>query len=263
MRRAPALLLLLLAVRPAAAAPLLAEYSVHAAGLHVMEIEALLDLDDAEYLVRTHIRTTGLVGLFSHGDQVTEARGTWQGVRPVPDSYRVSGTWRGSPRQVVMDYLAGMPMLRALVPPNNGEREAVPAQLQRDTVDALSALAWLSRTVAATGRCDALAPVFDGRRRADYASRTIGVEALPQQAGYAGQALRCALETRLIAGRLSDQDPMEAERPQPATAWLARVPSAPLPIPVRIELPSRWFGTIRAELVHLGIPGQQAVEKRG
>ena len=154
-------------------------------------------------------------------------------------------------RAVAIDYgPGGMPVLLALQPPIEVGREAVPPALQRGTIDALSALAKLTRTVAETGRCDAEAATFDGRRRADYTVRTAGLDRLPAAGarGFAGEALRCAFESRLVAGRSADQDPTVASRLQAATAWIARTGPGGEPLPVRIELASRWFGTIRVQL---------------
>lgn len=245
----------LTAASPAAAEAVIARYDVHAAGLTVMKVEALFDLDSpgGGYALRTRIRLTGMLGLFSSGDQVTRVEGRWQGLDPQPQRYRVEGTWRGGRREVAMDYgPGGMPVLLALVPPNDPDREVVPPEMQRGTMDSLSALAKLTRVVARTGRCDAGAETYDGRRRASYTVRTEGLDMLPPHDGFGGgQAVRCAFESRLVAGRRADEDPEHARRPQPATAWLAPVPGADIPLPVRIEMPSRWFGTIRVMLTGL------------
>jgi hypothetical protein len=250
---------------PARAEPMLARYEVRAAGMQVMDVEALFDLDGPRYRVRTRIRTTGVVGVFSASDQVTSSEGAWRGADPVPARYRVEGTWRGGKRAVVMDWPSpDQPVLSLLEPPNEADREPVPEALRRNTVDALSALAKLTRTVALTGRCDAAAAVYDGRRRADYTVQTEGLQVLPPEGGFGGEALRCAFESRLLAGRRGDQDAEAARKPQPATAWLGR----PLPdrhaIPVRIEMPSRWFGTIRVVLAEVRpVPsGQEVAQQR-
>jgi hypothetical protein len=240
-----------LALLPAAARaePLLAHYEVHAAGMTVMKVEALIDLDGPRYLIRTRIQMNGMAGFFARGDQVTSTEGAWRGTEPAPDRYRASGTWRGDRRMVAIDYTpAGIPVIQALEPPNT-EREPVPASLRANTVDALSALAKLTRVVARTGRCDTGAQVYDGRRRVDYAVRTAGQGVLPAEGGFGGPALKCVLESRLLAGRLGDQDAEQAHRPQTADVWLGQPLPGRGPLPVRVELPSRWFGTIRAVLV--------------
>jgi len=250
----------------AAADPVLARYEVYAAGFTAMRVEALFELEGPRYLVRTRIRMSGMIGALASGDQVTEAAGRWNGVDPQPERYRVSGAWRGSPRVVEIDWAAnGEPRVGALVPGNAGEREEVPEALRQGTMDSLSALAKLTRVVAETGRCDTEAAVYDGRRRADYSVRSASIDLLPREGGFAGEALRCAFESRVLAGFRGDQDPEEARKPQPATAWLARPVAGLGPVPVRIELPSRWFGTIRVVLVGVerATPSaQQVTEQR-
>jgi hypothetical protein len=258
---------LLLALAPAGAwsEPLLARYEVRFAGLHVMDVEALLDLDGPRYRVTTRTRTTGLASFFSRSDQMTIAEGAWRGMEPVPARYRLEGMWRGDRREVAMDWVApGQPVLRRLEPSEEPEREPVPEAMRRGTVDTLSALAKLTRTVALTGRCEGAAAVYDGRRRTDVTAWTEGVERLPPEGAFGGEALRCGFESRLLAGARLDRDPEEARRPQPATAWLGRpLPSRPA-IPVRIEVPTRWFGAVRVRLTAVDrLPsGQEVAQSR-
>ncbi|RYI98970.1 MAG: DUF3108 domain-containing protein [Acetobacteraceae bacterium] len=242
---------------PAGAAPLVARYEVTAGGLTIMQFDASFDLDGPRYAIRIQSRMRGMAGWFASGEQVTSAEGRWEGNHPIPGRYRQEGTWRGKRRVVAIDYTpAGMPQLRAIEPPNDGEREAVPAALQQDTMDGLSALAKLVRSVARTGRCDTTAAVFDGRRRSNYSVRTVSQDILPASGGYAGPALRCAFESRILAGFLLSQDrEAEAKIPHPATAWLGEPWPGAGPVPVLIELPTRWFGAVRAVLVSVGPDG--------
>jgi hypothetical protein len=196
------------------------------------------------------VEITGLAGVFASGDQITASEGFWQAGEAVPTHYRVSGTWRGGVRRVVIDWLTGgRPTVAALVPPTDAGQEAVSEDLRAHTMDALSALAKLVRRVAETGGCDLTAAVFDGRRRADYTAHSEGVDRLPPDEPVGGEALRCGFESRLIAGRRGDQDPDQARQPQPGRVWMAQVRAGVPPLPVRVEMPSRWFGTIRLLLV--------------
>lgn len=270
--RLPTLLLLILpglalGLAPASAETLLARYEVQAGGLTVLRVDAVFDLDGPAYRVRTRSRTAGIAGWLASSDQTASAEGVWRSAEPLPGRYRSDGAWRDGRRQVAIDYprggpAAGLPLLRALEPPNEADREAVPQALTRDTVDALSALAKLLRAVAATGRCETAAAVYDGRRRVDWTARTEGLDLLPREGGFGGEALRCAVEGRLLAGRHADQDPTEARQPLPATAWLATVAPARRPLPVRIELPSRWFGSVRVVLREV-LAGAAAVASGG
>lgn len=244
--------------------PFLARYEIRAAGLPMMQVEAVIDLDGSHYRVSTRIRSTGVANLLSRSDQMTTVEGAWRGAEPVPAQYRMDGLWRGGQRAVSMDWRPpGQPVLSRLEP-EEPEREPVPETLRRGTVDTLSAMAKLVRTLAVTGRCEGGAAVYDGRRRADIRAWTEGPDRLPGDVPHAGEVLRCGFESRLLAGGRRDRDLEEARKPQLSTAWLGR-PQPGLPaIPLRIDLPGRWFGGLRVTLLSVErLPsGQEMAQHR-
>lgn len=244
--------------------PFVARYDIRAAGLPMMQVEALIDIDGPRYRVSTRMRSAGLGNVFSRSDQVTTVEGAWRGADPVPVQYRMDGLFRGGHRAVAMDWAPpGQPVVSRLEP-EEPDREPVPEGLRRNTVDTLSAMAKLVRAVARTGRCDGTAAVYDGRRRADLRAWTEGPDRLPGNAPHAGEVLRCGFESRLLAGARLDRDLEEARKPQLSTAWFGR-PRPDLPaIPLRIELPGRWFGGLRVTLVSVDtLPsGQEMAQHR-
>lgn len=252
---AAALALLSLPVPQAvSAAPLEAEYAIVAGGLTVMEVEALMDLGPRAYRLHTVLRTRGLASLFGRGEQVTLAEGRFRGTEPLPWSFRTEGVWRGVLRRIELGYAGTEPVLRALQPPEVGEREPVPPELRRGTVDALTALVKLSRTVAETGRCDGSVAVYDGRRRFEAAMRTEGRDLLPRWRGaWAGEALRCSFEWRQVAGFWHDLPPAERGRSHAGVAWIARPEHGGPPLPVRAELSNRWLGAIQLYLLGVAV----------
>jgi hypothetical protein len=251
MRCAPALALSFALPAAALAEPVRASYEVTARGLTVMRIEALFDLADPQrYRVETRLRVGGIATAFISGEQVSRVEGGWSQNMPRPLRYSTDGLWRGQPRHILLDYVRGAPVVRRLEPPNDAEREPVPPELAQGTVDTLSALALLARTVRETGRCEARAATYDGRRRTDFDARTLGRDRLALGATWSGEALRCGFEGRQVAGFMRDQ-PAEWRQPQAGEAWLASLRPGTPPVPVRVELASRWFGTVRASLVAL------------
>jgi hypothetical protein len=248
MRSAPLLLLLSLTA-PATAAPVRATYEVFVAGMVVLQVEATFDLRADGYAVETRLATRGMAAAFVTGSQTSRADGRWEGLAARPRQFTSDGVWRGRERRVALEWQANAPRLLALIPPNEEERDAVPESLQGGTVDSLSALAVLARQVQANGRCEASAAVFDGRRLSDYAARTERRDAIaPWRNGWAGEALRCTFEAKQVAGFRRDQRPEQAP-PSTGTAWMAApYPGAP-PIPVRVEIPNRWFGPATAVLL--------------
>lgn len=250
--RATFLVLLLLAAAPVAAQPLRATYEVYAAGMTVLQVEAEIEVTPGGYRLATALRTRGIVAAFAPGEQATRVSGAWQGLRAQPAAYRSEGVWRGTARRTVLGWEGTDPRAVELLPADLAEHEPVPPELQRGTMDSLSALAVLSRAVQQTGRCEGEVAVFDGRRRATYAATTQGPERVaPWRGAWHGEALRCRFEGRVIAGFRRDVPRERAAAPQIGSVWIASpYPGAP-PIPVRVETVNRWVGTATAVLLRV------------
>jgi hypothetical protein len=234
----------------ASAQPVRAVYEVYAAGMTVVQMEAVFDLSPTGYRIETRFRTQGIAAGFVPGEQASRVSGEWSSGRPRPVLYHSEGTWRGQARRITLGWESGNPVVRTLDPPDAEDREPVPMEARLGTIDALSAMALLSRSVATNGGCDGQAPVFDGRRRSDFASRT-GVQEVirPWRGAWHGSALRCNFEGRQVAGFLRDQSRERAAAPQRGTAWIAAPYAGAPPIPVRIEMINRWVGTATAVLL--------------
>ncbi len=275
MRMTAALVLALLLARPAVAseparpaAPLNTtvslSYSTYVAGMTVFTADADVEITPRGYRVDLASRTAGAYGALFHGETHSVAQGRWAGTLVAPARYAIAGHWRGKQRLTLMDYAAGQPTVLRLEPPNEAEREAVPAALQRETVDTISAAALLVRRATQTGRCEGEARTFDGRRLIEVAVHTAGWETVPQdhRSAYAGPALRCDFNGRLLAGFMLDSDRGTAARPQTGTAWLARLsPDGPL-LPVRLRFDMRWLGGATMVLTGASANGPPLVQTR-
>jgi len=234
------------------------DYAVYAAGLNTARLHVALAFAPASYRLRLGYRTAGLFGVFFHAESSTLAEGAWQGGGAAPRHFAATGRFQGVDRQTVIDYAGGQPIVRTLLPPNDGEREAVPSALRQNTIDTLSAMALLLRDVQASGGCEAHAVTFDGRRLIDVTAHTAGVEVLPRsgRSAFFGPALRCDFEGRQLAGFRRADDQAELRRPKHGSAWLAQVlPGAP-PIPIRLSFETRWFGmaTLYLTATRAGMP---------
>jgi len=235
----------LLLAGPAAAEPWHASYLFTVAGVTVMEAQVNLDVSGpgGSYVIETRARARGLATLFFRGEQVSHSEGVWRGATPVPRLHRSSGNWRGSPRRTVVEYgPGGTPRTVLLEPLQDLERTPVPPEALPGTLDALSAMLRLSRQVRETGRCEAQARIFDGRRLTQI---DVATEPVRQPEG--GGQPSCVIESRILAG-------IPVERPEDARPMRSVVhfgnplaPGAPL-LPVRLELASRWWGTIQVVL---------------
>ncbi len=235
----------------ARAMPVEATYTVSQSGLPVLDVHLALHLTEASYRLESVSRARGFARLFLPSEQRAEVRGSLAGGEVRPLRYVAEGNWRSGARRTVMDYLGGRPRLAVLEPPEGPDRIPVPPDQMAGTMDSLSALVRLSLDAAATGRCDTAGSVFDGRRRLEWSSRTLGVGTAPI-AGVSGQALRCRLESRLVAGFRRGDDPAEVGKPREAEAWIAVLGPGLPPMPVRVEFPSTFLGAMRLDLVRAG-----------
>ena len=235
-------LLLLLSTLPGWAIE--AHYEAYAAGLNVVDMDADFDVRPDQYRVKLDVRTVGGLRLFLSSHIVSQVQGRFAGNHVSPERFFSSGTLRGANRVTQIDYAAGQPIVRQLQPANETEREAVPADRQRDTVDTLSAMAELVHQVNTTGRCDGRVTTFDGRRLSVLEARTSGEQPLEPtgRSSFAGMTLRCEFVGRQLAGFMLDEDRAELAKPQMGTAWFASVSAGGPKIPVRIAFRTRWFG---------------------
>jgi hypothetical protein len=216
-------------------------------------------IDDRGYVVQAETRSSGVASLFSSFRQEVQAEGRWFGHAVQPLRFSSTGEWNGRQRRVEIGYRGAEPELRLLDPPYTEERLPVPQEQRRGAMDVIAALASMVRIAGATGRCDGAVAVFDGRRRFDWSSRTEAPAGFALAGGQGhGPQLRCAFTTRLVAGFRHGDDPAVAGRPRSGIATLAVLRPGMPPLPVRIEMGSGFFGTLRAELVRIEASDQQA-----
>jgi len=169
-----------------------ASYDTYAAGMHVAQVEAGLSFGPSTYQMNLGFQTIGMAGFFFGGRQFDFVNGSWHGMQAKPSRFVEKGSWRGIERQAQIEYQDSKPIIRQLVPPNDVEREPVPAGLQANTVDTLSALAELIRVVDATGRCETSVRTYDGRRVLEIDAHTAGEEVLQPRAARVSLERRCA-----------------------------------------------------------------------
>jgi Protein of unknown function (DUF3108) len=248
MRGVIATLLGMFALAPSAAPAQVAQlqlaYNIYAGGIEVMQMSASFGLGPWNYQIDLDYHTTGLVGLLYRGQQSNSVRGVWEDGQAAPLKVFGDGVWRGQRYRTLIDYVHGLPQIKDLRPSQGTEREPVPPERQRNTVDTLSALVQLIRKVDRSGSCETVVHTYDGRRLLEIVAHTGGLETLEPtgRSIFSGPALRCDFEGRVLAGFLLGRDDTEHRTPLHGSTWLAQIrPGAPL-LPVRIGFQTRWFG---------------------
>jgi len=223
-----------------------ASYSAYIAGLHVADMEADIGIGPNSYQVSVAYHTTGITGIFVHGNQSYAVTGSWAGMSPQPSEFVSQGQWRGEQRVVRIDYQQGSPVIRELEPTVDVPREPIPAALQQNTIDTVSALAQLVRKVERTGTCSGSVRTFDGRRVATVQAMTGAQETLAptSRSSFSGDALRCDFTAQQTAGFKVDDDPNTEHKPLHGSAWLAALSNNGPPLPVRLSFETRGLGSV-------------------
>jgi hypothetical protein len=228
-------------------------YDGFAHGLLVLKMRARLTLTPTAYDGELSFHTAGMVGWMIHDVDDSHVVGRFAASEPgaAPDVAQPSrlddvGNLRGTDRVTRMSYRGGTPVIEELAPPVALERKPVPPEVTPNTIDNLSALAMLVRHVAATGRCDGRATLFDGRRLTTLAVRTAGTQELTKtgRSIFAGQALRCDVDGNQLYGFKNNESEAEQRRTKHGNAWLATLlPHAP-PVPVRVVFTNKDLGEV-------------------
>lgn len=221
-------------------------YAGYAKGFNAFNLDADWAIGSADYKVHTVFRTAGALGAIYQAENDTTSEGRFVADRAQPRRFYSWGHARGRQRVTLIDYPAGDPVVRQLLPPSEEEREPVPEGVQARTVDTLSVMALLLRRIATTGRCDGRAATFDGRRASDISARTGAQETLEasSRSPFNGAALRCDFEGRQTGGFMKNEDQEVLRRSQRGTAWFARVGPGEAWVPIRVQFDTRMVGAV-------------------
>jgi len=242
------------AVRAAEETAFRLDFEAYLGGFRILSAASQGRYGAEDYAIEVGARTRGVVAWFGNWVGRGVSRGTAAADGLHPAGFRADTTWRGEPRFVELTYGADRSVaVRADPPPEQDNRDPVPEQETVDTMDALSAVVSLIRSVNAAGRCAGTVRVYDGRRRFDMRLGDDGRETL-EKTGYgmfAGEALKCRVAMRRIGGFWKNVE--HPEDGKPSFLWMARLdPGGPyLPVRIAAETP---LGTLVMHLTGTGKP---------
>lgn len=240
--------LALLLSSPAAAepTPLAARYEAFVAGFPVVSFAFRLDETGKTYALGGEVKTLGLLRLFYRLDLDTDSAGTIRADTVKPSFHEQRLRLRSGDRMARLDYPGDGTVKASLVPPVDAGRPKPTPEETLHTLDPLSAILAIGRTVAGAGRCAGRFPVYDGRRRYDLVLADDGTGEVAQSAGYgyAGSVRRCSVAAVKIAGFSWDQD--YSPHTTRGQVWFATPRPGDPALPVRIEFGSGWgFVSVR------------------
>ncbi len=229
-------------------------YKVYFGGFAAASLEIDRERTANDYRITTKLRTLGVIDQLFPWTLRSYSRGRLAGAEPRPAAAGQNSDWRGRVRRVDIRYADGRPIVERLAPAAEpDDRTPVADDDLRGTVDLAGAILALSLDAEEGRECARLVPVFDGRRRYDLIAERIGVETIRRfgRPGLEPRALKCRVSMVRHAGfrRIGRRGGSDAKR-RSATVWLAPTGAGMPPLPMRVEIDTRW-GLIIAHLMRV------------
>jgi len=178
-------------------------YLVSWGHLTVAEAEVSYSQSESRYHLIGDGRTRGILDFFVSWTGRAETEGLLREDGRRPLVHRHQGTWNENARRTRVDWdSAAAPRTEAEPPPDPEQVTPVPAASTRGTSDPFTVVLSVLDRLAASGRCEAEARIWDGRRRYDISVTHLGEETLTADRpwAYRGVATRCALDFERIGG---------------------------------------------------------------
>jgi hypothetical protein len=241
---------------PAQSAAVTLRYEVSWSLIPLLEIESRSRVAPSDYAMDVEMETVGIVDLLFSWRANQATRGAMTSAQVSPRSFKSASEFRGRRQDIDLGYgPQGLDRERiegSTVDPS--EREEVPAELRRDTVDPLSAVVQVSRRLVAGGSCAGTARIFDGVRRYDLNYEDLGERELEDGEKFTGRARLCRATMVPIGGfwRPRDREPDSLHHID--AYWAAPWPGAD-PVPVKLAVEGSR-GTLDVRLVE-AVPGHR------
>jgi len=236
--------------------------TLYAGGVTLGKVDMDATLRGDQYHVVSNLQTSGIVNAFWQAEiqAISNGRIVGGGLKPeLYDSFDTNHA--GKKQQVSLTYDAGgTPKLYAS-PKFASTGYDVKPELEKDTVDPLSAVVLITTGAAASASdpCAVTAPVFDGRRRYNIEIRKVGDAVKKMDNGlYNGHVAVCEITYKQLAG-FKPKILKENEKFPKITAWIATFPSSvagrSYVVPLRV-FANTPYGVVAAVATSLKVDGQ-------
>lgn len=231
-------------------------YLVSWGHLTVAEAEVSYSQSESRYHLIGDGRTRGILDFFVSWTGRAETEGLLREDGRRPLVHRHQGTWNENTRRTQVDWDGvAAPRTEAEPPPDPEQVTPVPPASTRGTSDPFTVVLSVLDRLAASGRCEAEARIWDGRRRYDISVTHLGEETLAADRpwAYEGVATRCALDFERIGGFWREKPGLrdaDEEAPYRRTIWAAEIAPGQWAL-VRAEVETR-YGAVVGRLLSEG-----------
>jgi len=218
-------------------------YDIFVGGFHSGQIDLSVKFEENNYELFAITKSAGLIDYLVGFRSYAQTRGKKDNEKLSPISHHVNNLWTGDIRFVRMGYInptlkfRGPEFTIIHPPPEVDDREIVPDDVRRNTIDPLSAALRASFSSKEQGdhlSCADSIPVFDGRRRYDLVFKDAGTEVIDGPY-YDGDTRKCLASIRRIVGFSRNPFLPRSKDLEGGEIWFADlVPGWP-PVPVRFK----------------------------
>ena len=217
-------------------------YDLYVGGISLGKVGMSARFQGADYKAISTLETKGIVNAFWQAKIEASSSGLVDGSRVQPSLYDSFSQNRAAPRRhATLTFDPNGPKALSSDPPYDENRYPVSEGQRKQTLDPLSAAIYLtlSSTAKQQKPCEAVAPIFDGRRRYDVAFNYVKKTDVRMDNGlYSGTALVCQIHYNQIAGY--QQSVLDQNKKFPKMfAWVVPAKSSADPnrsfmVPIRV-----------------------------
>ena len=224
-----------------------ATYTISMTGVSIGQIVWLVDINEKRYIASAHGKASGMLSVLVSGEGSVVTHGVIADDRLVPSDFtsRISDDEGNSDLRMTFEDGAVKNLIGPPPPPAN--RIAVTEADRRGVSDPLTAMlipAQAGGNALASGNCDRVLPIFDGRRRYNLALSFKRVDKVTLKHGFSGMVLVCGVVLQPIAGYRADSRLVKyvAGR-RDLELWFAPIVGTSFIAPIRVMLPT-LLGTL-------------------
>ena len=222
-------------------------YIISMTGVSIGQIVWLADIDEKRYVASAQGKASGMLSVLVSGEGSIVTHGVVAEGRLVPSDFtsRISDDEGNSELRMTFDDGAVKDVIGP--PPPPGKRIAVTEADRRGVSDPLTAMlmpASAGGDALASGNCDRVLPIFDGRRRYNLALSFKRLDKIKLKRGFSGPILVCGILLQPIAGHRTDSTLVKylAGR-RDLELWFAPIIGTSFIAPIRVLLPT-MLGTL-------------------
>ena len=223
-----------------------ATYTISMTGVSIGQIVWLVDINEKRYIASAHGKASGMLSVLVSGEGSVVTHGVIADDRLVPSDFtsRISDDEGNSDLRMTFEDGA---VKNLIGPPPPANRIAVTEADRRGVSDPLTAMlipAQAGGNALASGNCDRVLPIFDGRRRYNLALSFKRLDKVRFARGFSGPSLVCGVILQPIAGYRADSMLVKyvAGR-RDLELWFAPIVGTSFIAPIRVMLPT-LLGTL-------------------